>query len=220
MREVLGRLLSIGAADGDDEDTTLRKVLLLVAALTIAALAVLWGLLYWMAGATAAAMIPWAYTAISVAGIAVFAVTRRYDWFAASQFAPYMVLPFLLMWTLGGPVEGSAVGLWSGLAPIMALLLGHRRLATVLATVYAALIAVSVLGAPRADGDTFRDLFFVLNLAGVPLVGWLLVRVFAGGREGALASVRSVVRRYLPPDLVTALRADPHRLDLGGQAPM
>ncbi len=26
-----------------------------------------------------------------------------------------------------------------------------------------------------------------------------------------------MVRRYLPPDLVTALRADPHRLDLGGQ---
>ncbi|MDQ2673658.1 MAG: adenylate/guanylate cyclase domain-containing protein, partial [Chloroflexota bacterium] len=67
------------------------------------------------------------------------------------------------------------------------------------------------------DDAGFRDLFFVLNLAGVPLVGWLLVRVFAGGREGALASVRSVVRRYLPPDLVTALRADPQRLDLGGQ---
>ena len=32
MRELIGRLLSIGAADGDDEDTTLRKVLLLVAA--------------------------------------------------------------------------------------------------------------------------------------------------------------------------------------------
>jgi len=218
MRELLGRLLSIGAAEGDDEDTTLRKVILLVAALTIAGLAVLWGVLYWIAGATAAAMVPWAYTIISIAGIAVFAVTRRYDWFAASQFAPYMVLPFLLMWTLGGAVEGSGVALWSGLAPIMALLLGHRRLATVLAAVYTAFIVVSVLGPTGIpDGVTFRDLFFVLNLAGVPLVGWLLVRVFAGGREGALASVRSMVRRYLPPDLVTALRADPHRLDLGGQ---
>lgn len=39
MRELVGRLLSIGAAEGDDEDTTLRKVLLLVAALTIAPLA-------------------------------------------------------------------------------------------------------------------------------------------------------------------------------------
>jgi hypothetical protein len=43
MSGLLGRLLSIGADPGDDEDLRLRKVLLLVAALTIAPLAVLWG---------------------------------------------------------------------------------------------------------------------------------------------------------------------------------
>ena len=62
-----------------------------------------------------------------------------------------------------------------------------------------------------------RDVFFVLNLAGVPLVAWLLVRVFAGGREGALASVRSMVSRYLPSELVTAFTEDPRRLELGGE---
>lgn len=219
MRGLLGRLLAIGADPGDDEDTGLRKVLLLVAALTIAPLALVWGLLYWVAGAALSALIPWAYAVISVLGLAVFAATRRYDWFAASQFAPYIVLPFLLMWSLGGPVDGSAVALWAGLAPIVALLLAHRRLATFLAAVYAGLIAVTVLAPASGDASriTTRDLFFVLNLAGVPLVAWLLVRVFAGGREGALASVRTVVRRYLPPELVTALRADPQRIDLGGQ---
>jgi class 3 adenylate cyclase len=213
---LLGRLLSIGAEPGDDEDTRLRKVLLLVAALTIAPLAVLWGLFYWVAGAPGPALIPWAYAVISLLGIVLFAATRRYAWFAASQFAPYMTLPFALMWSLGGPVAGSVVGLWAGLAPIVALLLGHRRLATLLATVYAALIVVTVLAPEESGGTSMRDLFFILNLAGVPLVTWLLVRVFAGGREGALASVRSVVGRYLPPQLLAALDADPRRLDLGG----
>jgi class 3 adenylate cyclase len=220
MPGLLGRLLAIGADPGDDEDTGLRKVVLLVAALTIAALAVLWGLLYWLAGATVSALIPWTYTVISVIGLAMFAATRRYTWFAVSQFVPYMVLPFLLMWSLGGPVDGSVVALWAGLGPIVALLLGHRLLATLLVAAYAALIVVTVLAPAPANATTaapVRDLFLILNLAGVPLVAWLLVRVFAGGREGALASVRSVVRRYLPPELVTALRADPQRLDLGGQ---
>lgn len=219
MRDVLGRLLSMGADPADDEDTRLRKVLLLVAALTIAPLAVLWGLLYWVTGATGPALIPWAYAATSVLGMVLFAATRRYSWFAASQFAPYITLPFALMWSLGGPVDGSGVGLWAGLAPIVALLLGHRRLATLLAGVYATLIVVTVVApAPASSpGTDLRDLFFILNLAGVPLVAWLLVRVFAGGREGALASVRSVVRRYLPPELVAALDADPRRLDLGGE---
>src|SRR5918994_6435495 len=220
MSGLLGRLLTIGTDPQDDEDTRLRKVLLLVAALTVASLAVLWGLLYWLTGAPVLALIPWAYTVISLLGLVVFAATRRYAWFAASQFTPFMTLPFVLMWLLGGPVGGSGVAVWAGLSPIVALMLGHRRLAALLAVVYAGLIGITVLvPAPTvaATAGPLRDLFFVLNLAGVPLVAWLLVRVFAGGREGALASVRSVVRRYLPPELLTALSADPQRLDLGGQ---
>ncbi|MEO8247560.1 MAG: adenylate/guanylate cyclase domain-containing protein, partial [Chloroflexota bacterium] len=211
-------LLGIGADPADDEDTRLRKVLLLVAALTIAPLAVVWGLLYWLAGARDAALIPWAYAVISGLGLATFAVTRRYTWFAVSQFVPYLLLPFLLMWALGGPVEGRAVAVWAALAPIVALLLGHARAAAVLAVAYAALLVPSVLATVGAgSGPSLRDVFWILNLAGVPLVAYLLIRVFAGGREGALASVRSVVQRYLPREVVTALRDDPQRLDLGGQ---
>ncbi|MEO6579514.1 MAG: hypothetical protein ABIO99_11550, partial [Candidatus Limnocylindria bacterium] len=160
-----------------------------------------------------------AYAAVSIVGIGVFAATRRYTWFAISQFVPYMILPFLLMWALGGPVNGSGVGLWAGLGPIVALLLGHLWQATLLVVLYVGLLVVTVLAPASAPAMSapLLDLFFILNLAGVPIVTWLLVRVFAGGREGALASVRSVVRRYLPADLVTALEADPHRLDLGGQ---
>lgn len=220
MQGLVAWLVSIGADPTDDEDTRLRKVLLLAAALTIAPLAIVWGLLYWLAGATDAALIPWAYAIISFLGLAMFAATRRYSWFAVSQFAPYMTLPFLLMWSLGGPVEGSGVALWAGLAPIVALLLGHQRVALLLIAIYAAQIMLAVL-APASGGAAIaapvRDLLFILNLAGVPIVGWLLVRVFAGGREGALASVRSMVGRYLPPELVSAFSADPHRLDLGGQ---
>jgi class 3 adenylate cyclase len=214
------RLLAIGADAADDEDTSLRKLLLLAAAFTIAPLAVVWGLLYWVAGAQASAAIPWAYSILSAVGIGVFAVTRRYDWFALSQFAPYVTLPFLLMWSLGGPIHGSVVAIWAGLAPLVASLLGHRRLAAALVAIYALLVVVAVL-VPADDGAILsasgRDLFFVLNLAAVPFVAWLLLRVFTGGREDALESMRSVVRRYLPRDFVAALRSDPHRLDLGGQ---
>jgi class 3 adenylate cyclase len=216
---MIRRALAMGSDPTDDEDTRLRKALLVATALTIAPLAVLWGLLYWLAGASLPAAIPWAYALISCLGLVMFAATRRYTWFAASQFGPYMILPPLLMWALGGPVDGSGVAVWAGLAPVVALLLGHRRLAGWLAAVYAALVVVSVLAPPRVEpaGAPLRDLFFVLNLAGVPLVGWSLVRLFAGSQEGALASVRTVVRRYLPPELIAVLGADPRRLDLGGE---
>ena len=67
VSRLLGRVLAVGAEPDDDEDTRLRKVLLLVLALAITPLALAWGALYWTVGATGAATIPWVYVGISVA---------------------------------------------------------------------------------------------------------------------------------------------------------
>ena len=114
-------MLAVGAEPDDDEDTRLRKVLLLVAALAITPLALAWGALYWTVGAAGAAAIPWLYVGISVASLISFGLTRSYRWFAIGQFVPYMTLPFVLMWILGGFVAGSVVAIWAGLAPVTAL---------------------------------------------------------------------------------------------------
>jgi class 3 adenylate cyclase len=214
------RIITIGAGDGDDEDMRLRKVLLLIAALVVTALAVVWGAIYFLAGAPTAALVPWLYVAISLGSLTIFAVTRRYDWFAISQFVPFVTLPFVLMWILGGFAQGSAVAIWAGLGPIIALLLGHRRLAFLLAAEYALLMlgsAVLPTPSPPTLPGGLESLFFVLNLAAVPLVAWLLVRLFASGREGALTAVRETVRRYFSPELAAALLEDPHRAELGGE---
>jgi class 3 adenylate cyclase len=220
MDALLGRLLSIGLDPDDEEDQRLRKFLLVVAALSITPLSVVWGAIYWLAGAPFPALIPWLYAVISLLTLIVFRLTRSYPWLAVGQLAPYVTFPFVLMWALGGFVSGSAVAIWASLGPIVALLLGHRIPALLLAVEYAALtVASALIPAPAAPAlpDWLRQLYFVLNLAAVPLLAWLLVRVFAGGREGALVSVRGIVDRYFPPELVRTLIADPSRAELGGQ---
>lgn len=220
MGETLGRLLTIGAEPDDDEDTRLRKVLLLVAALIITPLAVAWGALYWTVGATGAAAIPWLYVGISLASLIAFGLTRSYRSFAIGQFVPYMTLPFVLMWILGGFAGGSAVAIWAGLAPVTALLLGHRRAAVVLAASYAGLMAASAIvptPAPPTLPAWLRDGMFPLNLTGVPLLALVLVWLFSGSREGSLTSVRRIVRRYFSPDLAALLLTDPRRAELGGE---
>lgn len=220
VSELLRRLLAIGAEPDDDEDTRSRKLLLLVAALAITPLAVIWGAIYWIAGAPGAAAIPWLYVVISIASLISFRVTRSYRWFAVGQFAPYISLPFILMWTLGGFVSGSTVALWASLGPLVALLLGHRRAAVLLVVAYTLLVAVSAI-VPAAAAPVLpvwlRDGFFALNIIAVPLIAWLLVRLFAGGREGALATVRRVVGRYFSPDVAAMLLADPRQAELGGE---
>ena len=220
MGEFLGRLLTIGVAPDDDEDVRLRKFLLLVAALAITPLAVVWGAIYWIVGIPAAAAIPWLYVAISLATLVAFRMTRNYDWFAIGQFIPYIIFPFILMWTLGGFVPGSAVAIWASLAPLTALLLGHRRAALLLGCAYAILMAVSViLPALPAPGlpAWLQIAFFPLNLTMAPVVVWLLVRLFAGGQQGALTTVRRMVGRYFSADLAALLLADPQRAELGGE---
>ncbi len=214
------QLLAIGAVPSDDDDTRLRKFLLLAAALAITPLAALWGAIYWVVGATAAALVPWLYVLISLASLVVFGVSRRYSWFAIAQFAPYISLPFVLMWSLGGFVSGSAVAVWAGLTPIIALLLGHRRAALGLAGAYAVLmVASSLVPTPGSlvVPAWFQETLFVLNLGAVPLVAFLFVRLFSGDRAGALATVRRVVERYFSADLAEVLLADPSRAELGGQ---
>jgi len=217
---LLRRLLATGADPRDDEDTRLRKLLLVVAALTVTPLAFLWGVMYWLAGTPIAASIPWLYACVSAGSLAVFARTHSYRWLAVSQLAPYVSLPFILMWVLGGFVSGSGVAAWAALGPVLALVLGDRVLALLLAAGYVALMAASAV-VPTPILDTvpgwLQQLLFVMNLTVAPLLVWLLIRVFAGGREGALAQVRGLVTRYLAPEVAATLLADPSRTELGGE---
>src|SRR5918999_1479514 len=154
MRSLVARALSIGADPSDDEEQRLRKVLLLTAAYVIFPLAIAWGALYAAAGAPGAGLIPWTYAALSVLSIGIFAVVRTYAWFGLSQLALYTVLPFVLMWALGGFVEGSAVALFASAAPIAATLFGHRHLGPILLLVYLGLVAVTpaVVASGAFDG--------------------------------------------------------------------
>ncbi len=99
------------------------------------------------------------------------------------------------------------------------MLLGHRRLSLLLAVEYAVLMVLSAVlptPTPPALPQTLEQAFFVLNLMAVPLLVWLVVRLFATGQAGVLTSVRETLRRYFPPELARVLLADPHRADLGG----
>ena len=88
-------------------------------------------------------------------------------------------------------MSGSAVALWAGLGPITAALLGHRRAALGLAAGYALLMAAAGLvptPAAPAQPAWLREGLFALNLAAVPLVAFLFVRLFAGDRASALTT--------------------------------
>jgi class 3 adenylate cyclase len=221
MRTLLTRLLAIGADPQDDEDVRLRKVLVLTSALMVLPAAIVWGAIYWWFDERLAALSPWSYLVIGLVSIAFLARTRRYAPFATVQFTAFLVLPFTLMWSLGGFVGGSAVALWAWLSPLGARTVGHRRAALALLAAFGAGFVLTALLQPglettNALPDGIVVALFVLNVLAVATITLVLIDAASGGREGTLASMRGLVYRYLSSDVADAILAHPDRQELGG----
>ncbi len=217
---VTERLLRIGADPSDDEETRLDKVLVLSAIAMIAPLAAVWGALYLALGAPRAAAIPWLYVTIAAAGAGLFAVHRSLRWLALTQLVPFVLLPFVLMWTLGGFVSGSAVALWALFAPLAALVVSGPRAAAPWLVLFVGLLVASAfieLDSTDELSANAVETFFVLNLGAVTVVAFGLVAVLLGGRDATTDAVRALVRRYLSPGVASTLLAEPRRLELGGE---
>jgi class 3 adenylate cyclase len=222
MTDWIRSLLSIGATDEEDAEERLRRALLIAAAALVMPAAALWGLMYLAFGEPRSALVPWSFVLISSVAMVALARTRNYEVFAGVIFITFLILPFLLMWSLGGFVSGSAVALWSWLSPLGARIVGHRRTAVLLFTGFALGLIISALVQPRLDptnrlSDGVIVTLFVLNVVAVGGITLVLVDASSGGREGSLESMRGVVRRYFSSDVAAAILSDPGRQELGGE---
>lgn len=118
------RFIAIGANPLDTpEERAYKATHVLVSGVT-APVVLLWSVVYAILGLGLAAAIPLFYAVLTVVGLIVMARTRRIELFRASQMTLWLVLPFLLQWSLGGFANGSAVGMWAIGAPLLASLVG------------------------------------------------------------------------------------------------
>jgi guanylate cyclase len=194
-RGALGALARIGTLPTDSPDEALRKETLVLSAGVITALAVIWVVSYGILGLYLSAAIPFAYQVVSVANLFVFAQTKRYRFFRASELGLSLVLPFLLQLSLGGFVSSSGVVLWSFTAPLGALLFSGRREAVRWFIAFLLLMALAgVLDPLLADKAAMIPswvivLFFVNNVLGVTGTCYFLLHYFVRERDRAAALV-------------------------------
>ena len=152
---LIERLAFIGVTPTDSGEVRDRKVTLTLAAVTVTALAVIWVGTYLALGLPSSAAIPFAYQVASLVTLAVFARTKDYRFFRASQLVLMLLLPFLLQLSLGGYVASSAVSLWALVAALGALFFYSAReampwfVAFIGLTVVAGLLEPLGLGTPR-----------------------------------------------------------------------
>jgi class 3 adenylate cyclase len=207
-------LVTIGTLPGDGEDERLRKASLILTTTMIIGMAIVWVVTYASLGLYLSAAIPFAYQVISIVSLIALGRSGRFDVFRTSQLALMLLLPMLLQWSLGGFVTSSGVLLWALIAPLGALVLTPRPVPWFVS--YLALTVVSGVLEPFLPAAniplTVTVLFFVLNVGGVSVVVYFLVRYFIRGLASEREKSETLLLNVLPASIARRLKDGEHPL--------
>ncbi len=199
LSALLHGVAAAGSLPTDGEDERLRNRALLLTASLIAPLATFWVVTYAVLGHWLSAAIPFLYQLVSAASIAYSLRTKRYRFFRRSQLLMWLVLPFLLQWSLGGFRESGAVMVWAIAAPFGSLAFQGWREATPWFAAYLGLTVLSVALDPLLPAADLPAalviVFFGLNIAVLSSVVFFLLQYFVRERERALSALETEQER-------------------------
>lgn len=216
----IGFLADAGLASSDNEADRLRKRVLTLTTMTVVAVVGIWPLTYLFLGLPRAAVVPGTYVIVTALAYVVFARTKNEIAFRNVQLILFLVFPPVLQWVLGGYVGGSAVVMFSALAPVLSLMVVGRPWSTVFLVVFA--IVATALG--------FADLLFrhaapavpegvvvalmVLNIVGVVTIIYFPLAFFIAAFRRAHDALQierrrsdQLMTRLLPAPVVARLKA-------------
>jgi len=192
----LSSLLDIGALPDDSEDLRLQKRMLMTVGLLGLVVGFGWGTIYLVLGETTAALIPGSYGVLTAINIVVFGITKRYKVFRFTQLLFFLVLPFFLQLSLGGFVGASAVIVFGLFAPLGALVMQDRSVATRWMVAYITLVVISLAIQPSMTinnslSPTVVGLLFIGNIFGVATFTFIVMNYFVGQRDKIQAELKN-----------------------------
>lgn len=175
-------------APGEDQETRLRKVLLVVASILVVPAGLLWGTVYLIFQERAVALFPFAYSGLTLLDLLILYRLRRYGLFRTIQQFLILALPIAFHLALGGFVGSSAAILWSFLAVLMALLFGGNREAIFWFIAYVSAVVITAALQPSVTIDNALPpwlvlIFFALNVVTVSLLAFVVLHSFVSDRR-------------------------------------
>ncbi len=200
MKHWLNRIVESGFLPTDDPDIRLKKVALTLVPLIIGPVAFLWGTIYFLLGHPLSGAIPMSYAVISAFSLAYFFKTKQMGFIQYSQLSLVLLLPFLLMWSLGGFAHGSMVMIWAIFTPVAALMFMEREsalkwfLAYVFLILFSAMIDNNLSSSVTPLPEAARSIFYILNMGFASAGLFLLVSYSINEERHAISSLNSEIR--------------------------
>jgi guanylate cyclase len=203
----------IGADPADDDTLRLQKTLLVSYAVMTSIAGVIWGGVYFAFDESLSGLIPLCYAVLSVLSLLIFTFTRRFALFRFIQLTLILMLPWLLMMTLGGFTNSSAVILWSILAPLGALLFDEPKRAARWFVAYLIFVGVSILVHPalRPNNNLPPGVvlaFFGMNIVAISLIVFTLFYWFVRQRNDLQDKADNLLLSLFPKDIAAILKRE------------
>jgi guanylate cyclase len=212
LQTLFARISAIGAIDTDNEEMKLQKSLLVISAIPFIIAGVIWGIMYMMFGEPLSALIPLAYALFSLSSIIYFGYSRKFNTFRFSQLLLILMLPFILMLSLGGFVNGSVVILWSLISPLGAMLFykpssAYKWLISFTILVFISFVAQPWLRSQNNLTDYQIRIFFLINVISVGALVFMMVFYFVRKKNFFQAQSETLLLNILPKQIAEELKA-------------
>ena len=212
VRSLLVWAGSVGADPADSTDRALQKRLMVALSVGLLPMTLLWSVIYFVAGVPWSAAIPGLYTAAAPVNTLLFSWTRNLGFYRFTQLLMFLILPWLLMMTLGGFRESSVVVIWAALCPLASLLIEELRRTLLWILGFVALLVLSAILqpylTPASLPEAFVDWFFVLNVGAMITIAFVLLYYFVGQRNFFQERSEMLLHNILPKEISEALKAE------------
>ena len=190
LQSYIKKILALGVTQSDSNTLKLKKISVTTLPLIIAPIGFIWGVIYLMMGNYISALIPLSYTFISALGLLHFYKTKDIVLTQTTQMYLTLLLPFFLMWSLGGFVQGSFVMVWAFFAPILAMILDKSSKSLYWFYAFLTLVLFSALMdkffiqlSPNTLPIYIIELFSFLNITAVLSGIYFLIKHFINENE-------------------------------------
>ena len=190
MKELIHKILRIGVVATDSESLQLKKISINMVPLLIGPVGFFWSLFYFGLGHNLSAIIPMFYTISSILLLIYFHKTKKISFVQKAQMLLILILPFLLMWSLGGFTQSSYIFIWAFFAPITALIHDKSKKSLYWLYSFTSLVIFSALidqwlieNIHIELSQIAIEIFFILNIS-VALSGiYFLIQYFIGEKD-------------------------------------
>ena len=190
LKNLISTILRVGISPHDSEAIQLQKISISMVPAIIGPVGFLWSLIYFGLGHNLSASIPMFYTIASIFTLIHFAKTKNIRFIQIAQMSLILVLPFFLMWSLGGFTQSSYIFIWAFFAPITALIHDKTNRSFYWLYSFTSLVIFSALidqwliqNIHLNMPQTAIEIFFILNIS-VALSGiYFLIKYFIGEKD-------------------------------------